>query len=195
MSYGGGKIEFVDTPYLILTRSRSGSNLFKDYLNSHPKVKSHGEVFGSIKNNKIENIIEEVYSAENNPHASGFKFFYYHPNGEPHGSDTARNIWAHLKAIPGLKVFNLIRNPMRCIISANIMKQVRDSNLDINHVKMEAGENRPNVNERRVTLEPKATLRMLKLIESLKEELIINYSEIREILAQNGMLDLLTVDE
>ena len=40
---GVGEIKFVDVPYLILTRSRSGSNLFKDYLNSHPKVKSYGK--------------------------------------------------------------------------------------------------------------------------------------------------------
>lgn len=245
---GVGGIEFVDVPYLILTRSRSGSNLFKDYLNSHPKVKSYGEVFGSIKNKNVDNIIEEVYSAENNPKASGFKFFYYHPNGEPHRSDVAKSIWAHLKAIPGLKVINLIRNPLRCIVSANIMKQIRDSNLEVNHVKMKPGENRPDINERRVILNPEDTLRMLKSIESLKqelleyfgpdictvkyselcknpnqimnevfahlgienvdvssrlqkqnpesmEELIINFSEIREKLAQNGMLDLLTVDE
>ena len=103
--------------FIILTRSRTGSNLLVSLLNSHPSVYSEREIFARLNGRSYKNILSKVFSKQ--PFyikAKGFKIFYYHPiDGR---SDKVFNA---LKSIEGLKVIHLKRrNIFRTLISRKI---------------------------------------------------------------------------
>ena len=149
----------VNTPYLIITRSRSGSNMFKDYLNSHPKVKSMAELCRTNEGLDIEAMIKKVYDQTNDIEASGFKLFYYHPNdGSP------SEIWGRLKDIPNLKTISLRRNPLRCSTSSEIMRQSKQH-------KQEVGEDVVPIEEKRIGIDVDIFLNQIEHIESLRRQL------------------------
>ena len=150
---------FVNTPYLVLTRSRTGSNMFKDYLNSHPKVKSMAELFRTIEGIDVEATIKKVYDQPDEIDASGFKLFYYHPNdGSP------SEIWDRLKGISNMKIISLRRNPLRCSVSSEIMRQSKQH-------KQEVGEDVVPVEEKRIEVDVNIFLNQIEHIESLRREL------------------------
>lgn len=112
--------------FIILCRSRVGSNLLISYLNSHPAIFVQGELFGNtINGNRLnlrkqepENYLNK-YCFRKYPSyikAAGFKIFYYHPvHNEP------KTIWELLKAMPDLKIIHLKReNILRTHLSKHI---------------------------------------------------------------------------
>ena len=169
---------FVNTPYLVLTRSRTGSNMFKDYLNSHPKVKSMAELFRTNEGLDVEATIEKVYDQPDEIDASGFKLFYYHPNdGSP------SEIWDRLKDISNLKTISLRRNPLRCSVSSEIMRQSKQH-------KQEVGEDVVPVDEKRIEVDVNRFLNQIEHIESLRRELNDNlYAEPYEVWYEDLVAD------
>ena len=142
--------------FIILGRSRVGSNLLISYLNSHPSVYAHGELFGNttpsglveFRWNKPEEYLYKYgyrnYSSRIK--AVGFKIFYYHPvKGEP------KKIWDILKNIDGLKVIHLKR---RNILSTHVSKEIAGKTD-----KWTTTGNTVPVNERTICLSPEDCLK------------------------------------
>jgi len=105
------------TPFIVLTRSRTGSSMLISFLDSHPNIIAEGEIFHTIKDNDCLTLLEKVF-AQQSPHikAKGFKIFYYHPL-----DDEQSDIWKHLVNIKNLHVIHLKRrNILRTLISRKI---------------------------------------------------------------------------
>ncbi|WP_280564143.1 hypothetical protein [Chromohalobacter sp. 48-RD10] len=70
--------------FIVLTRSRTGSNLLVSLLNSHPNISADGEIFSKLNGRDYKRIISNAFSRQ--PRyikAKGFKIFYYHPQDDP----------------------------------------------------------------------------------------------------------------
>ena len=171
-------MSFVNTPYLVLTRSPTGSNMFKDYLNSHPKVKSMAELFRTNEGIDVEATIEKVYDQPDEIDASGFKLFYYHPN-----DGSSSEIWDRLKDISNLKTISLRRNPLRCSVSSEIMRQSKQH-------KQEVGEDVVPLGEKSIEVDVNRFLNQIEHIESLRRELNNNlYAEPYEVWYEDLVAD------
>ncbi len=66
--------------FIVLSRSRTGSNMLLSFLNSHPNIHAEGEVFNRLNGQNYQEILSRVF-ADQPPRilAKGFKIFYYHP--------------------------------------------------------------------------------------------------------------------
>lgn len=102
------------TPFIILSRSRTGSNLLNSSLGSHPNVHVKGEHFGHLRGDTIEKRHAQVFGKQpRHIKAAGCKVFYYHPH---HGDPDS--LFAMLKADPHLKVIHLKRqDKLRSVLS------------------------------------------------------------------------------
>ena len=129
------------TKFLILTRSRSGSNFLVDLLNSHSKVLCYSELFSpsgvthwgvpgygakQFKSESVRRLKEEdpvkfmtqyVYkTAPGWISAVGFKLFYNHAK-EGKGD----NLWKYLEGLEDLRVIHLKRkNTLKTVVSQKI---------------------------------------------------------------------------
>lgn len=103
--------------FIILARSRVGSNLLTSYLNFHPSISAEGEIFQRLNEKNYSEILLKVFSKQ--PlyiRARGFKIFYYHPN-----DDDTQEIWRLLGNIKDLHVIHLKRrNILRTLISQKL---------------------------------------------------------------------------
>lgn len=116
-------------PFLIISRSRTGSTLLMTSLNSHPNIMCLGERLNFLRRNEKSrrrnpvSIIKNIYGKQPGyTKAAGFKLFYSHPNDASESEREA--IWAQLAAIDGLKIINLRRkNVVRALISKEIAAQ------------------------------------------------------------------------
>jgi len=103
--------------FIVLTRSRTGSNMLLSFLNSHPNIYSEGEVFNRLNGRACKDVLSRVFADQpGHIKAKGFKIFYYHPLDDDSGQ-----IWAELKALQNLHVIHLKRrNIFRTVISRKI---------------------------------------------------------------------------
>lgn len=105
------------TPFLILTRSRTGSNLLVSMLDSHPSIIARGELLGRLAGRSLDDLLTDAY-CRTLPHikAVGFKLFYYHPiDGDP------VTVWRRLGGIDDLRIIHLKRrNVLRTLLSRKI---------------------------------------------------------------------------
>ena len=103
--------------FIILTRSRSGSNMLVSFLNSHPNIRADGEVFSKLNGRRHEAIFAKAFSKQPKYiKAKGFKVFYYHPL-----DDDSDVLWEYLTSLDGLRVIHLRRrNILRTLISRKI---------------------------------------------------------------------------
>ena len=116
-------------PFLIISRSRTGSTLLMTSLNSHPNIMCLGERLNFLRRNEKSrkrnpaSIIKNFYSKQPRyTKAAGFKLFYSHPNDASESEREA--IWAQLAAIDNLKIVNLRReNVLRALISKELAAQ------------------------------------------------------------------------
>jgi LPS sulfotransferase NodH len=113
------------TAFIVLGRSRVGSNLLRGLLNGHPQVAAFGEIFRDVKSLDWDHLgyfqSRALASlAERDPvrlldrsvfgrypdsiRAVGFKLFYYHAR-----EGAAASIWPYLRERPRLKVIHLRR--------------------------------------------------------------------------------------
>jgi LPS sulfotransferase NodH len=107
------------TPFMVLTRSRSGSNLLARALGDHPQIVSLGEVLRTY-NPDLEHVVGDLVESVKRiyvPHppsiqAVGFKLLYQQ------GSED-RTAWHWLRDhLPNLKIIHLVReNALRVRVS------------------------------------------------------------------------------
>ena len=102
--------------YIVLSRSRTGSNLLISLLNSHPHIHTEGEIFSKLSGRNYKEVLAMAFSKQ--PYyvkAKGFKIFYYHPQ------DDSCGIWDELQSLDDLYVIHLKRrNILRTLLSRKI---------------------------------------------------------------------------
>lgn len=103
--------------FIVLSRSRTGSNMLLSFLNSHPNIHAEGEVFNRLNGRSYREILSRVFADQpSRILAKGFKIFYYHPL-----DDDSCAIWQDLAALDNLRVIHLKRkNILRTLISRKI---------------------------------------------------------------------------
>lgn len=104
-------------PFIVLSRSRTGSNMLMSFLESHPNILVDYEVFSKLNGRSHKEIYDHLFSKQAyNVKARGFKIFYDHPF-----DDDEKLIWKDLVQTPKLKVIHLKRkNIFRTLISRKI---------------------------------------------------------------------------
>jgi LPS sulfotransferase NodH len=103
--------------FIILTRSRTGSNLLVSFLNGHPNIYSEGEIFARMNGQDPVARLDAAFGRQpKHVRAKGFKIFYYHPLDAP-GSE----LWTRLESDFDLRVIHLTRrNILRTLVSRKI---------------------------------------------------------------------------
>ncbi len=129
--------------FMVLTRSRTGSNMLISCLGSHPAIHAEGEIFQRLNGRTSEEILDALF--DDRPRrirAVGFKLFYYHPLDDPHA-----DLWQILRAMRELHVIHLRRrNLLRTLVSRKIAG-VRDVWSSLEEERSDGG-----VDGKRVTM-------------------------------------------
>lgn len=103
--------------FIVLTRSRTGSNMLISLINSHPQLRADREIFSKLNGKDYKSVLASAYSKQ--PHfikAKGFKIFYCHPQ-----DNSECGIWDDLRAMDDLYVIHLKRqNILRTLLSRKI---------------------------------------------------------------------------
>ncbi len=103
--------------FILLSRSRTGSNMLVSYLNSHPNIRMKREIFRWLKGKNYKDVLVKLFSKQ--PYyikAIGCKIFYYHPHHYE-----SNDIWDELISMDNLSVIHLKRrNIFRTLISRKI---------------------------------------------------------------------------
>jgi LPS sulfotransferase NodH len=105
------------TKFIILSRSRTGSNMLLSFLNSHPAICTRGEVLARLNGKDGKKCVARNFSKEPRYiQAKGIKVFYYHPQDDKSGA-----IWAELVNMKDLHVIHLKRkNILRTLLSRKL---------------------------------------------------------------------------
>jgi len=103
--------------FIILARSRTGSNLLVSLINRHPRLHCLGEIFKDRHDRELDAMMKRAFPRyPRRIEAGGTKVFYYHPRDDESGE-----LWHRLTAIDGLSVIHLRRqNLLRSIVSQRI---------------------------------------------------------------------------
>ena len=103
--------------FIVLSRSRTGSNMLVSMLDSHPKIYAKGEILSRLNGRSHHQILSTVFGRQ--PfyiQAAGFKIFYYHPL-----DDHTSAIWDILASMADLHVIHLKRrNILRTLVSRTL---------------------------------------------------------------------------
>lgn len=106
--------------FVVISRSRTGSNLLVSFLNNHRKIRAFGEKFVYLHNRDTNSIYNEIFRKKSTK-ITGFKLFYYHPLD----SDD-RSIWELLKNDQSIKIIHLRRrNALRAYLSQKIAQNTK----------------------------------------------------------------------
>jgi LPS sulfotransferase NodH len=104
-------------PFVIVARSRTGSNLLIDLLNSNRNIFAYPEIFGTATEHDVDRIYNRWRARK--PfyiRAIGCKIFYYHPVA---GGESV--LWHRLESDRELRVIHLRRrNILETVISAEV---------------------------------------------------------------------------
>ena len=103
--------------FIVLTRSRTGSNMLSSLLNNHPNINVQGEIFRRLNGQNYKGVLASGFPKQPfHIKAKGFKIFYYHPL-----DDRSSDIWNDLAKMQNLHVIQLKRrNVLRSLISSKI---------------------------------------------------------------------------
>ena len=110
-----GTTAFV--PFIVLTRSRTGSNMLISMLDSHPNIRAEGELLRDL-NPKFHGVALNLVFSRQPSYigASGFKIFYGHAR-----QDSGTRVWDQLERMEHLSVVHLKRrNILRTVVSERI---------------------------------------------------------------------------
>jgi LPS sulfotransferase NodH len=112
-----GGTDFV--PFIVLTRSRTGSNMLISMLDSHPNIRAEGELFRDLNPKLSGFALDLVFSRQpRHVRASGFKIFYGHAR-----KGGATSVWDKLERMDRLSVIHLKRkNILRTVVSDRIAR-------------------------------------------------------------------------
>lgn len=103
--------------FVVITRSRTGSNLLISLLNSHPNIVAKGEKFSRLEGKNSNAVWDDIFcKMPKRIKIMGFKIFYYHP------LDSDNNeVWNYLKNDKSIKIIHLTRsNMLRTVTSRQI---------------------------------------------------------------------------
>lgn len=103
--------------FIVITRSRTGSNLLISLLNSHLGIKAGGELFRRLENKSSTTLWNEIFSKKpKGIKYVGFKIFYYHPLDNDN-----KDVWDYIKKDKTIKLIHLTRkNMLRTVVSREI---------------------------------------------------------------------------
>lgn len=129
--------------FVVITRSRTGSNLLISLLNSHPQIDAFGEKFNRLGESDCKTIYNQIFP-KTSAKTRGFKIFYYHPL-----DSEDKQIWDFLKNDSKIKIIHLQRaNLLRTHISRLIAgKTDKWSSQGNNKVALENKKVQIDVNE------------------------------------------------
>jgi len=103
--------------FVVIARSRTGSNYLISLLNSHTNVQALGEEFNNLNDDSTQDIYNRIFCRK--PYfinLVGFKLFYNHPT-----DSVDKSIWKILKEDKSIKIIHLTReNLLRAILSRKI---------------------------------------------------------------------------
>ncbi len=134
--------------FVVVSRSRTGSYLLTSYLNSHPDILMHGEVFGKLRGQAYQDVLETYHGKyPRRVRAAGFKLFYYHPLDTP-----APGLWDHLSGDPNIHIVHLIRKDiLRTLVSRAIAQKTDEWVRTKDKPRSAIGSGDP---EARITVDP-----------------------------------------
>jgi len=109
-------------PFIVLSRSRTGSNLLVSFLNSHPHAYADGEIMGRLGTQDPRRAVDEAFGRQARYiRAKGFKLFYYHPVDQD-----PRDLGAVLLGIEDLRVIHLRRRNVLRTLTSRRIAEARD---------------------------------------------------------------------
>jgi len=130
--------------FIIITRSRTGSNLLISLLDSHPNIEAYGEMFNRLHGRASQRVWNGVFGFKSKSiQLVGFKIFYYHP------LDADDNwVWD--------RVYNDISIPIIHLTRTNLLRTYLSRQIaDKTHVwRDEKGNKAVDTEDKRVTLDP-----------------------------------------
>jgi LPS sulfotransferase NodH len=103
--------------FVIISRSRTGSNFLISLLDSHEDIIAYGEKFHRLGNKDSSDIYNEIFPIQSNK-VIGFKLFYYHPI-----DSEDKSIWEQLTNDRSFKIIHLRRNNL---LRAHISKLIAE---------------------------------------------------------------------
>lgn len=120
--------------FIVITRSRTGSNLLISFLNSHPNIMAKGELFRRLEGLTSKKLWDKIFI--NKPKKMkyiGFKIFYYHPLD---CNDKA--VWDFIKKDQNIRLIHLTRqNMLKTIVSREIADKTNTwSNKSRNNIQI-----------------------------------------------------------
>lgn len=103
--------------FIVITRSRTGSNLLMSFLDSHPEIIAKGEVFNRLNEKTTESVWSKFFTKKPKEiKYAGFKIFYYHPMDCEN-----REVWNIIGNNKSIKLIHLTRkNILKTVISREI---------------------------------------------------------------------------
>ncbi|MFN3917678.1 MAG: Stf0 family sulfotransferase [Flavobacteriales bacterium] len=106
--------------FIIITRSRTGSNFLISLLNDHPNIHALGEEYSKIGSKSTQRIWNQIFCKKpKNIHLVGFKLFYYHPL-----DSEDKSVWEIIQKDPEIRLIHLTRkNLLRTYVSREIAKK------------------------------------------------------------------------
>ncbi|WP_369916965.1 Stf0 family sulfotransferase [Lewinella sp. 4G2] len=116
----GGKEHYQ--PFVVVSRSRTGSTLIDYSLRLHPEVEMDGEILNRLLGRREEQVLLNYFSNKpSNVKAAGFKIFYYHPlDGSP------EFVFSLLHGMKNCKYIHLTReNKLAVHLSRSVVEQTQ----------------------------------------------------------------------
>jgi len=103
--------------FIVVTSSRTGSNLLMSYLDSHANIEAKGELFRDLEGRTCKVVWDDLfYKKPSLIKMVGCKIFYYHPF---HTKD--RSVWDYVLNDKTIKIIHLVReNKLRSYLSREI---------------------------------------------------------------------------
>ncbi len=166
---------------IIISRSRSGSNLLISLLNSHSKIKMEGELFKRMDGHlDIQDLWDAVFANQSkNIDFYGCKIFYYHPL-----QSNNEKIWDLILNEKNIKIIHLVRsNLLKTIVSKYVAektgqwtrKKTRVISLDHRRVRIDPEEMLEKINQTKRWIEQTRTNYQNKdFLEIKYEDLVAN---------------------
>lgn len=108
--------------FIIITRSRTGSNLLVSLLDSHPNIEAYGEMFNRLHGRSSQRVWNGVFGYKSrNVKLVGFKIFYYHPQDS---EDTW--VWDTIYGDTSIPIIHLTRdNTLQTFLSRQIAAKTK----------------------------------------------------------------------
>jgi len=144
------------TKFVVITRSRTGSNLLISLLNSHNDIKVFGEKFSRLEGKTTQMIYRDVFPKKST-RSVGFKLFYYHPLDSEDNS-----IWDILKNDRDIKIIHLLRENLLRIHISRMIAGKTDEWISKNDNKRSVDSKRVEIDVDSLLLDIETTVNYIK---------------------------------